>query len=114
MLEHQICTWPCLILALQATSHRPAKELATQLRYTTEIWLTVGDSYAGECWSGERKIRAKELLAKSATLALIGAWGRVKNFLYTTVVSNHPDDCAFEGEVHTSQAPGRTTVHDIT
>ena len=47
-------------------------------------------------------------------LALVGAWGRTENYRYCTVTSNHPDDCAFEGEVMTSLAPGSTVFHDIT
>ncbi len=114
MLEHRIATWSCVSLALQATSHRPATELANQLRYMKEIWRTVGDSYAGECWSNDRKKNAKELLAKAATLALIGLWGRVQNYKYVTVTSDHQDDCSFDGEVDVSRAPGSDTVHDIT
>ena len=114
MLEHGICTWPDMKLAFTATAHRPAKELATQLRFMREVWEQVGATTAGEAWCGERKARAKALLAKSAMLALVGAWGRTENFRYTTITSNHPDDCAFEGEVLTSPAPGSAVFHDIT
>jgi len=114
LLEHQICKWPDLKLAFQATAHRPPKELATQLRFMREVWEQVGATFAGEVWAGERKARAKTLLAKTAMLALVGAWGRTENYKYTTITSSHPDDCAFEGEVLTSQAPGSTVFHDIT
>ena len=114
LMEHGICTWPDLKLSLHATAHRPAKELATQLRFMRDLWEETGCSHAGESWAGERKSRAKTLLSKTAMLSLIGAWGRVENWRYTTITSNHPDDCSFEGEVLTCTTLGSTVFHDIT
>jgi len=114
LLDHGICKWSDLKLAFQATAHRPAKELATQLRFMRQLWEETGASFAGEAWAGERKSRARTLLSKSAMLACIGAWGRTTNHRYTTITTSHPDDCAFEGQVLTSQTPGSSVFHDIT
>ena len=113
-MEHGICAWSDVKLALNATSHRPAKELATQLRFMRELWEETGCSMAGESWAGERKSKAKALLSKTAMLSLIGAWGRTENYRYHCITTNHPDDCSFEGEVMTSKTPGSTVYHDIT
>jgi hypothetical protein len=114
MLEHSICQWSDFKLALQATAHRNHKDLAQKLRFMREVWLATGNSVAGEVWAQDRKSKAKELLAKSAMLALIGGWGRIENYKYTTLVSNHQDDCRFEGEIIKSSAPQSCVFHDFT
>jgi hypothetical protein len=114
LLEHGICRWEDFRLALQATTHRPPKDLASKLRFMRETWEEAGGTFAGEEWAGERRGRAKDLLAKTAMLALIGLWGRTENHRYTTMVTNHPDDCAFDGDVLTSPAPGSSVFRDIT
>jgi hypothetical protein len=69
---------------------------------------------AGESLMGARKGRAKEMLAKTAMLSLIGSWGRVSNFRYTCITTNDCDDCRFQGEIMKGPAPGSSSFHDIT
>jgi hypothetical protein len=114
MMEHGYCHWEDLKLSLQATAHMPAAQLATQLKFMREVWEQCGDTHAGETWAGDRRSRAKALLSKTAMLSLVGAWGRTENHRFTTVVSNHPDDCRFEGPIRTSLSPGSASFHDIT
>ena len=114
LLEHQICQWSDFKLALQATAHRSHRELAQKLKFMREVWLQTGNSSAGEMWAQDRKSKAKEKLAKVSLLALIGSWARVENFSYTTVVTNHPDDCRFNGEVLKNLAPQSCVFHDFT
>ena len=114
LLEHGICQWGDFTLSLQGTAHRNPKDLATKLNFMKEIWEQTGATFQGESWAGERKTRAKALLAKVALLSLIGAWGRTENHRYTTITTNHPDDCGFEGQVLKTRAPGNEVYHDIT
>jgi len=114
MLDHCICVWADLKLSFQATSRRKPKDLAQKLKFMQEIWVAVGQTFAGESWGSTSKKQAGPLLAKVALLALIGSWGRTSNFRYNTITSDHPDDCAFEGEITTSPCPGSSVFHDTT
>ena len=114
LLEHCIARWDDMKFALHATAHRSPQDLSQKLKYMRDIWLSTGASIAGENWCGEQRGKAKEKLAKVATLSLIGAWGRVDNFRYVTIVSNHPDDCPVTGEVSTTPTPGSNCFQDTT
>ena len=113
LLEFSICTWDDFKLTLTATTHRPAKDLAQKLKFMQEVWTHTATTPVGVEWAGKRASKVG-LLAKSALLALIGSWGRVRQFRYTTITTNHPDDCTFTGEVSTAATPGSQTFQDIT
>jgi len=97
---------------LDATAHRPAKELATKLKFMKETWERTGASFAGEEWCGQPKKKAGILLSKVATLSLIGAWGRRENWRYTCTTSSHAGDCKFDGTV--SETMTDTGYRDFT
>ena len=113
MFEHGICQWEDLKLTLTATAHRPAKDLAQKLKFMQEVWTHTAATPVGQGWAGKRAAKVG-LLAKSALLSMIGAWGRTEQWRHTTVTTNHPDDCIFEGEVSTSPTPGSSVFQDIT
>jgi len=112
LLEAGIAKWEDFKLALHATAHRSPGDLAAKLRFMREVWQSTATTFAGQCWAGEKQ--ATRLLPKAAMLALLGAWGRTKNFAYQTITSNHPDDCPVTGEISSSPAPGSECFHDIT
>ena len=89
-------------VAVEATTHRPASDLANKLKGSRHIWEAVGTCHAAMLWCNS-KIDNKELLAKTALLGLIGRWGRISNYMYNLVVITHPDDCNFTG--HVSSTP---------
>ena len=71
-------------MAFNATTHRPASDLASKLKKIRSLWQSVGGSVEAHFWAGERakKKDVKELLAKTALLNLLGAWGRCENYRY--------------------------------
>jgi len=114
MLETGLCIWDDFKLKFQATAHRNPKDLASKLKFMKDIWEDVGNTHTGENWSGERKKNTKTLLSKTALLALIGSWGRIKNERFNTITTDCPDDCPFDGEITKSLAPGSKVFYDIT
>ena len=121
MLETGVCKWRHIQLSFNATTHRPAVDLASKLRRMQRIWYEVGASFQGEVWAGSRakKKDTRELLAKTALLSLLGSWGRCENFRHQLITTSHPDDVPWSGEVSTKPTPNSETTatgyvfHDI-
>ena len=82
MLSHGICKWQHILLVFNATSHRPAGDLASKLKKMRSVWQDVGATAQGQAWAGDKakKKDVKELLPKTALLGLLGSWGRIENW----------------------------------
>ena len=107
MLETGQCRWCDISLAFNATTHRPASDLANKLKKIRSLWQSVGGSFEAQVWGGERakKKDIKELIAKTALLNLLGAWGRCENYRYQMVTTSHPDDIPWNGNVSSTPTP---------
>ena len=107
MLETGQCRWCDIKLAFDATTHRPASDLASKLKKIRGLWQSVGGSFEAHFWAGERarKKDTKELLAKTALLNLLGTWGRCENYRYHMTTTSHPDDLMWNGEVESRPTP---------
>jgi hypothetical protein len=121
MLETGLCKWRHIKLSFSATAQRPATDLASKLKRMQRVWYDVGGSFQGEVWAGSRakKKDARELLAKTALLSLLGSWGRCENWRHQVITTSHPDDVPWSGEVSTKPTPNSETTatgyvfHDI-
>ena len=107
MMSHGLCRWQHIYLHFNATTHRPAGDLASKFKKMRNVWQDVGMSKQAEAWAGEkaRKKDVKELLPKTALLGLLGAWGRVENFRYTLLTTSHPDDVPWDGQITSKPTP---------
>jgi len=107
MLSMGVCKWQHILLTYDATTHRPPADLAVKLKKMRSVWQDVGGSSQGEKWTGNKakKKDARELLAKTALLGLLGAWGRTENYRYNMVTTSHPDDIPWSGETSSKPTP---------
>ena len=107
MLETGQCKWDDIKLVFNATTHRPASDLASKLKKIKELWLKVGASTEANFWAGElaKKKDVKELLAKTALLNLLGSWGRCSNHRFHMLTTSHLEDIPWNGEVSSKPAP---------
>jgi len=107
MLTDGMCKWSHILLCFNATSHRPAGDLAAKLKKMKYIWEDVGGSFQAVMWAGSRakKKDVKELLPKTALLSLLGAWGRVTNYRYSCCTTSHPDDIPWSSPITTRPTP---------
>ena len=112
MLETKICKWCHMKLAFNATTHRPAVDLASKLKRLQKVWCEVGGSFQGEVWAGSRakKKDTRGLLSKTALLSLLGSWGRCDNWRHQMITTSHPDDVPWSGEVSTKPTLNSETM----
>ena len=94
-------------MSFSATTHRPAADLASKLKRMQKVWYEVGGSFQGETWAGGRakKKDVKTLLQTNVLLSLLGSWGRCENWRHQMVITSHPDDVPWSGEVSTKPTP---------
>jgi len=52
MMETGACKWCHMKLAFNATTHRPAADLASKLKRIQKVWFEVGRSCQGVTWAG--------------------------------------------------------------
>ena len=57
-----------------------------------------------------KKKDTAELLSKTAMLSLLGSWGRIRNYRYNMMTTDHLDDVLFEGQIETSR---NGIFHDV-
>ena len=114
MLETGLLKWRHIKLAFNATTHRPANDLASKLKKMKKVWFDVGATPQAEAWAGEKakKKDVKELLAKTAMLNLIGFWGRIENYRHQLICSTHPDDVPWDGPCQSTPTP-HSVLHDV-
>ena len=94
MLDAAIITWSNVKTTLNATTRRPASYLADLLKALEQLWLQVGESYAGTQFLEQRgdADRSPQTLAKYASVSLLGLWGRREQYRYTMVTSSYDGD----------------------
>ncbi len=84
MLETQVCQWKHIKLWLNATSRRTSTDFAHCLKRIHKLWLEAGTSDQAKQWAehANNKNDIPKLLAKTAMLSLLGAWGRTEFVRY--------------------------------
>ena len=101
LLDAGIATWGDFKLAFNATSRRPASFLAERLEALENLWWE--SAYLDG--SDER------LVAKRASVALLGIWGSRDRHLYRMITSSTPFDVTGAGPVRVSPTPGSPAEH---
>ena len=61
MLEVGVCTWGDFKLAFEATTHRPASDLANKLKIIRRIWEAIGNSQVAKAWCNSKKRQPRAL-----------------------------------------------------
>ena len=115
LLDAGIATWQDVKLTFSAAAHRPASYLTDRLRLLERLWLEVGESNMGQIFLREGKTPTDDpaALAKMASVALAGLWGRRDQWQYRLVTSSCEDDVLFSGHRSVSPTPGSPEQHGV-
>jgi len=113
LLDARIAKWSDFKRAIDASAHVPAKILADRLETLERIWLEVGGTFVGATWLEARGKRSPALLAKHASVAMIGMWGCTEQWRVRLETTSCGDDVAFEGARSIHDTPGSDTVDGV-
>ena len=110
LLDAGIAKWSDVRRTFNASARRPAKYVGDRLRALEAIWLEVGATFQGSVFLQQRGCRDADpaMLAKYASVALLGVWGRREYFRYRLVTTSCDEDSRSEGLASCSPTPGST------
>ena len=86
--------------------------LAERLEALEQLWLEIGNSFAGISFLESRGLEGRPaLLAKLASVALLGVWACVELWRHRLETTSCPQDIQAEGIMWTSPTPGSPQEH---
>ena len=100
LLDAGIATWGDFKLSFNASAHRPGQFVADRLTTLERFWREAANL------NGEDE----DLVAKHASVALIGLWGARERNLYRMITSSSPFDATVSGAVTATPTPGTPEV----
>ncbi len=101
LMDAGIATWSDFKLSFSATAHRPAKFAAERLEILEKLWREAAHLHSQD----------EDLVAKRASVALLGIWGCRERNLYRLITSSSPFDVRASGAARVSPTPGSPIEH---